>query len=56
LAFGFGSGRVTAWVVTRLWSVATREERRSESLGSGPMERDLQVSALLWSWPVDHRS
>ena len=26
-ALGFGSGRVTAWVVTRLWSVATREER-----------------------------
>ena len=40
-----GLAGVTAWVVTRLWSVATREERRSKSLRSGPMERDSQVSA-----------
>ena len=46
LALGFGSGRGDRLgCVTRLWSVATREERRSKSLRSGPMERDSQVSA-----------
>ena len=53
LALGFGSGRGDRLgCVTRLWSVATREERRSKSLRSGPMERDSQGSALPWSWPV----